>query len=112
MYVLVGGCPCEVCAVSSVSCVIVRCMSLFVAVVVCAVSLLVVGRRVLFVVGWCCCCPFASCALGVLAVCCLWMLVFVCVRWCCSLRCALRVVRCSLFVVGCSMHVDCCVLRG
>ena len=46
----VVGRPCEVRVVSCVSCAIVRSMSLFVAVVVCAVSSSVVGRRLWLVV--------------------------------------------------------------
>ena len=42
--------PCGVRVVSCVSCAIVRCMLLFVAVCMCALSLLVVGGRLWFVV--------------------------------------------------------------
>ena len=46
VFVLLAvACPCAVCAVSCVSCVIVRCVSLRIAVVR-ALSLLVAGRRV------------------------------------------------------------------
>ena len=51
LMLFVGVCPCAVCVVSCVSCVIVCCMLLLID-VVCALSLLVVGRRLLFVV--CC----------------------------------------------------------